>query len=38
MSLRTRISPLPQPSRPGVGSRIPIERIPQPRENGMATT
>jgi hypothetical protein len=36
MSLRTRISPLTQPSRPGVRSRLPIEQIPQPRENGMA--
>ena len=38
MSLKTRISPLPQPSRPGARSRIPIERIPQPRENRMAST
>jgi hypothetical protein len=32
MSLRTRISPLTQPSRPRVRSRLPIEQIPQPRE------
>jgi hypothetical protein len=38
MSLRTRISPLPHPSRPSPRSRIPIERIPQPRENRMAST
>src|SRR5512133_2619323 len=38
MSLRTRISPLPQPLRRGPRSRVPIERIPQPRENRMAST
>ena len=38
MSLRTRISPLPQPLRSGPRSRIPIERIPQPRENRMSST
>src|SRR5512133_842491 len=38
MSLRTRISPLPQPFRRGPRSRVPIERIPQPRENRMAST
>ena len=32
MSLRTRTSSLPQVSRPRVRSRIPIARIPQPRE------
>jgi hypothetical protein len=36
MSLRIRISPLPQVSRPRVRSRIPTARIPQPRENRMA--
>ena len=38
MSLRTRISPLPKVSRPHVRSRIPIARIPQPRQNPMAAT
>ena len=38
MSLRTRTSSLPQVSRPSVRSRIPISRMPQPRENRMATT
>jgi hypothetical protein len=38
MSLRTRISPLPQPSRPSPRSRISIERLPQPREDRMAST
>jgi hypothetical protein len=38
MSLRTRTSSLPQVSRPNVRSRIPISRVPQPRENRMATT
>jgi hypothetical protein len=38
MSLRTRTSPPPQVSRPRVRSRIPIARIPQPRENRMAAT
>ena len=36
MSLRTRTSSLPQVSRPSVRSRIPISRMPQPRENRMA--
>ena len=38
MSLRTRTSPLPETSRPSVRSRIPIARIPRPRENRMAAT
>jgi phenylpropionate dioxygenase-like ring-hydroxylating dioxygenase large terminal subunit len=38
MSRRTRSNPLPQVSRRRVRSRIPIARIPQPRENRMATT
>ncbi len=38
MSLRTRTSSLPQVSRPSVRSRIPISRMPQPRENRMAAT
>src|SRR5512134_3683891 len=38
MSLRTRTSSLPQVSRPRVRSRIPIARIPQPREDRMAST
>src|SRR3954447_2171103 len=38
MSLRTRISPLPAGPRPTVRSRIPIARIPQPRQNKMAST
>ena len=38
MSLRTRTSPLPQVPRPGIRSRIPIERIPQPRQDRMAAT
>jgi nitrite reductase/ring-hydroxylating ferredoxin subunit len=38
MSLRTRSSPLPATSRPAVRSRIPIARIPQPRQNTMAST
>src|SRR6478672_1830274 len=38
MSVRTRTSPLPQPAKPGPRSRIPIERVPQPRENRMAST
>jgi nitrite reductase/ring-hydroxylating ferredoxin subunit len=38
MSLRTPTSPPRQVSRPGVRSRIPIARIPQPRESRMATT
>jgi nitrite reductase/ring-hydroxylating ferredoxin subunit len=38
MSLRTRTSSVPQVSRPRVPSRIPIARIPQPRENRMAAT
>ena len=38
MSLRTRTSPLPQVPRPRVRSRIPIARVPQPRENRMAAT
>jgi len=38
MSLRTRISPLPKVSRLRVRSRIPIARIPQPREDRIAAT
>jgi nitrite reductase/ring-hydroxylating ferredoxin subunit len=38
MSLRTRTNPLPQVLRPRVRSRIPIARIPQPRESRMAAT
>ena len=38
MSLRTRTSPLPEVSKPSVRSRIPIARIPQPREDRMAST
>src|SRR5688500_3470706 len=38
MSLRTRTSSLPQVSRPRVRSRIPISRVPQPRETRMPTT
>ena len=38
MSLRTRTSSLPQVSRPNVRSRIPISRVPQPRENRMVPT
>ena len=38
MSLRTRTSPLPQVPRPGIRSRIPIARIPQPREDRMPST
>jgi hypothetical protein len=37
MSLRTRTSSLPQVSKPNVRSRIPISRVPQPRETRMAT-
>src|SRR5512133_3689975 len=38
MSLRTRTSPLPKIPRPNVRSRIPIARVPQPRENRMSAT
>ncbi len=38
MSLRTRTSSLPQVPKPNVRSRIPISRVPQPRENRMPTT
>ena len=38
MSLKTRTSPLPQVPRPGIRSRIPIERMPQPRQDRMAAT
>src|SRR4051812_13920118 len=38
MSLRTRTSPLPEVAKPSVRSRLPIERIPQPRENRMPST
>jgi hypothetical protein len=38
MSLRTRTSPRPQVPRPGIRSRIPIERIPQPRQDRTAAT
>jgi hypothetical protein len=38
MSLRTRTSSLPQVSKPNVRSRIPLSRVPQPRENRMPTT
>jgi Rieske [2Fe-2S] domain len=38
MSLRTPTSSLPRLSRANVRSRIPISRVPQPRENRMATT
>ena len=38
MSLKTRINPLPQLPRQTVRSRMPIARIPQPRENSMAST
>jgi hypothetical protein len=38
MSLRTRISHLPQVPAPLVRSRIPIARIPRPRQNRMAST
>jgi nitrite reductase/ring-hydroxylating ferredoxin subunit len=38
MSLRTRNSPLPDVSRPTARSRIPISRVPQPRETRMAAT
>ena len=38
MSLRTRTSPLPLIPRPNVRSRIPIARVPQPRENRMSST
>ena len=38
MSLRTRTSSLPEVSKPSIRSRIPIARIPQPREDRMPST